>query len=146
MTRTIFGAVVFAQLNCASGKQQDLGRIGWLRGGAQLVSGKYISDALSDCRGVACSTYCFCGMFEGVGRSSWFSVTHRRTHTFCFPQQIPSMFGSLPLYQNSFGRYQTEWVRLVGNWPHPNKGLAVLKQALAASVSMPKVVEVVPFS
>lgn len=48
MTRTVFGALVFAQLKCASGKQQDLGRIGWLRGGAQLVSGKYISDALSD--------------------------------------------------------------------------------------------------
>jgi len=70
MTRTVFGAAVFAQLKCAPGKQQDLGRIGWLRGGAQLLSGKCISDALSECRGVACSTYYICGMFEGVGRSS----------------------------------------------------------------------------
>lgn len=69
VTRTVFG-VVFAQLKLAPGRQSDLGRIGWLRGGAQLVSGKYVSNVLSDCRGVACSTYCFCGMFEGVGRSS----------------------------------------------------------------------------
>lgn len=69
ITGTVFGAVVVAQLKCASGKQQDLHRAGWwLRGGVQLVSGKDISDALSDCRGVARSTYCFCGMLEGVGR------------------------------------------------------------------------------
>lgn len=47
MTRAGFGAVVFTQLKCGLGKQQDLGKIGWLRGGAQLVSGKYITDALS---------------------------------------------------------------------------------------------------
>lgn len=70
MTRAVFGVVVFTQLKCALGKQQDLGKVGWLRGGAQLVSGKYITDALSDCRRVACSTYCFCGLFKGVGRSS----------------------------------------------------------------------------
>lgn len=37
MARTVFGAVVFARLKCAPWKQQNLGRIGWLWGGAQLV-------------------------------------------------------------------------------------------------------------
>ncbi|KAF2980835.1 hypothetical protein EK904_011120 [Melospiza melodia maxima] len=32
------GAVVFTQLKCALEKQQDLGKIGWLRGGAQLAA------------------------------------------------------------------------------------------------------------